>query len=138
MTAAIDRMLATKDGVRRSEMNGFGPDDIADLAARAANPFDPNRFRALNTLAAVALNDQATAAVLSPAVDLILAGPDLDILTRAAWVGRSRSAQVVARDVRHRNPSDSPPRGGRQLPARLLRASRDVPRRWRRFDSRKR
>jgi hypothetical protein len=84
MTEAIDRLLATKDGVRRSEMNGLGLDDIADLAARAANPFDPNWFRALNTLAAVALNDQAVAAVLSPAVDLILARPDLDILTRAA------------------------------------------------------
>jgi hypothetical protein len=83
MTTAIDRLLATKDGVRRSEMNGFGPDDIADLAARAVNPFDPNSLRALNTLAAVALNNQAVAAVLTPAVDLILARPDLDTLTRA-------------------------------------------------------
>lgn len=83
MTAAIDRLLATKDGFRRSDMNGFGPEDIADLAARAADPVGSNWLRALNSLAVVALNNQAVAAVLSPIVDLVLARRDLDSLTRA-------------------------------------------------------
>ena len=94
MTAMIDSLLATKDGIRRSEVNGLGPDDIADLAARAANPVDPNGLRALNSLAAVALNDQAAALVLSPVVDQVLGRPDLDPLTRASVLSFATVAHV--------------------------------------------
>jgi hypothetical protein len=96
MSAMIDSLLATKDGIRRSEVNSLGPDDIADLAARAANPFDPNSLRALNNLAAVALNDQAVAAVLSPVVDLVLGRPDLDPLTRASVLSFATVAHLDA------------------------------------------
>jgi len=94
MTAAIDALLATRDGVRRSEIRALGPDDIADLAARAANPLDANSLRSLNTLAAAAMHDQSVAAVLSPIVTGTLARPDLDPLTRAAVLSYAAAAHV--------------------------------------------
>lgn len=96
MTAAIDSLLATRDGVRRSDIRALGPFDIADLAARAANPFDPNSLRALNTLAAAAMHDPNLAIVLSPIVTGVLARPDLDPLTRAAVLSYAAAAHLDA------------------------------------------
>lgn len=96
MTAAVDLLLGTKDGVGRSSINSLGLDDVADLAARAANPMSEDWPRALTALALFALKNEEVSATITPLVDQILSAGGLSARQRATIVALAGPAHANA------------------------------------------
>lgn len=83
MTERIDQLIASKDELDPALIASLDDADRADALARAVNPADPNRIRALGILAE---SDPTPAGVLVQAVGLLAGGIGGDPFVSAAAI----------------------------------------------------